>query len=350
MQQSPCTVVIPSTRYFTTLPFTVQSILNQSVMPVRILIICDKEQNVDFKTNLMFHYLFALATLKGVTVDIAFSGGGKGVVHCYNEALKMIQTPIVWRMDDDEIAEYNCLEQMIKCMAMDTSIGAVGPSVYVPGQMICPKPDYITGTLAQVKNFPSVQWFTDVKYNAVEQLHSTFLFRMDVATPYPYPMSLMSFREETVFSYQIFKKNMKLMVAPQAVVWHFRQPGGARDGTAEQNQKEDEAKFTEWSKQFNVTFQDKPDCIAFNHALGDNLVLKNNLDKIQPYYKQPLYIASNYPNIYSGISGIVPIPMHEGQYLTTAPLSIYGWMQQEKWSGTMAEAIIKMLTDKKERK
>jgi GT2 family glycosyltransferase len=342
--QAPVTVICPATRYETTLPLAIQSIVNQTINPVRIIIICDGEQNYDFKKSYLFNYIFELAKMKGITIDVAFSGGNKGVVYCYNEILKMIQTPLVYRIDDDEVAEPNCLEQLIHCLQMDKSIGAVGPSVYVPGMMICPKPNYIKGTINQIKNYPSVQWFTDNKYSEVEQLHSTFLFRMDLASPYPYSMSQMSFREETVFSYQIFKKGFKLMVNPQAIVWHYKAPAGARSGNAVENQANDELKFDEWAKQYNITFDDKLECIAFNHALGDNIVLKNNLDKIKQFYKSPLYIASNFPEVYSGVSGIIAIPMHESSYFTQS-ISIYNWMATKNWSGTMNEAVVTMLTE-----
>jgi hypothetical protein len=98
----------------------------------------------------------------------------------------------------------------------------------------------------------------------------------------------------------------------------------------------------------NTTDIFENDLIISAHAFGDNFILRNNLDKIRPYYKQ-LKIATNYPQVFANTSGVELVPMQEAlaRYgeKGVANQSIYNWCTKNKWSGSFGEAYIKLYTD-----
>jgi hypothetical protein len=80
----------------------------------------------------------------------------------------------------------------------------------------------------------------DRKIKKVEHLYSNYLFKKSLVSNYPLDFSPASHREDTVFSYEIFRKGYDLLVDPNAIIWHLHSDGGNRIYSKEKNKKNDE--------------------------------------------------------------------------------------------------------------
>ena len=77
----------------------------------------------------------------------------------------------------------------------------------------------------------NVQWNYNkdgIKIIEVDHLQgSTFLYRREAAAHgYEKKLSRVAHREETIFTYELFKKGYKLYVVPDAITWHLKSPNG----------------------------------------------------------------------------------------------------------------------------
>jgi hypothetical protein len=213
----------------------------------------------------------------------------------------------------------------------------------MPNQII-PCSEFINGKLEQI-DYPNIQWFEGQGVVEVEHLHSSFLYRMDCTDIYPYQFTNACFREDTVFSYEIFRKGFKTIVDKRAVTWHYKSQGGCRANPKEAYEA-DEAKFNLYLEKVGVKRAARPEILVISHALGDTIAFKNMIEDIKTYYSKPLKIATAFPNIFDGIKDIKLIPMGEAQILLGPEeinkQSIYNWMAQRNWKGGLSKAFKEM--------
>ena len=130
----PVTIGIPTkTRYFTTLPLTIQSILNQTELPEKIIIYddTDSEKAVDLRTIPIYQYLFSLMKKLGVDFEVLW-GKKLGQVTGHQIIMERSKTNLIFRIDDDEIAPYNLLEKLYHNMKVE--VGASTCLVHDPTQ------------------------------------------------------------------------------------------------------------------------------------------------------------------------------------------------------------------------
>jgi hypothetical protein len=228
----------------------------------------------------------------------------------------------VWRVDDDAIPEPNVLENLLKYVADD--VGAVGGSVLTPPQN---EKNNATGKIDRINSEPNIQWGQIDEVKEVEHLHCTFLYRSRVHD-YNLGLSRVAHREETLFTFGLHQKGYKILVVPNAVTWHLKNPeGGIRSETKQEMFEHDEQIFK------NVLQFRSSTIVVLNCGLGDHIVFSHVL----PSIRNPL-VFSCYPDIVPGGS------IAEAQHLfgDIEQYNIYGKMDRWKWKDSLEAAFRRM--------
>jgi hypothetical protein len=184
-----------------------------------------------------------------------------------------------------------------------------------------------TGLLKNIQVEPNIQWGWIAEPKQVEHLYSTFLYRAGVVD-YNLGLSRVAHREETLFSYSLHAKGYKLLVVPNAVTWHLKNPqGGIRDGAKQEMFDRDEQIFR------NITgFQGKT-IVVLNSGLGDHIVFS----KILPEIKNP-EVFGCYPEVVPCRS----IAEAQALFGDIDQWNIYKKMAEWNWTGSLEDAYRKM--------
>jgi hypothetical protein len=225
----------------------------------------------------------------------------------------------VWRVDDDAVPEPNVLENLAKHIADD--VGAIGGSVLNPPH----KPIYLdaSNTIEKIETEPNVQWGLIKEVKEVEHLYCSFIYRAGIHD-YNLGLSRVAHREETLFTFGLHQKGYKILVAPDAVTWHMKNPqGGIRDGSKEEMFYHDEQIFRN-----TLAYRDKT-VVVLNCGMGDHIVFSHVLPEI----KNPA-VFSCYPEIVPGGS----IAEAQSLFGDLGQFNIYGKMDQWKWKDNLENA------------
>ena len=215
-------------RYQTTLPLTLNAIINQTKKVDKLVIFDDNDEPQDMRKELVYSYFFKMLDIKGIAWEWVYAHK-KGQHHIHQMANTM-GFDWVWRVDDDAIPEPNVLQTLFNYTSK--KIGAVGGAILTPPlQFESFKP---TGKIKDINTEPNIQWSFIHKVKEVEHLHCSFLYRAGVHD-YNTGLSRVAHREETLFTYGLYLKGYKILAVPNAVSWHLKNPnGGIRSET---NQK-----------------------------------------------------------------------------------------------------------------
>ena len=141
-------------------------------------------------------------------------------------------------------------------------------------------------------------------------------------------LSRVAHREETLFTYGLYKKGYKILVVPNAVSWHMKNPqGGIRAETKKEMYEHDEKIFRNFIEYNNKTI------VVLNSGIGDHIVFNS--------------ILSDIPNpvVFGCYPEIVPCkPIAEAQYLfgNIDQWNIYAKMDQWKWTDSLENAYRKL--------
>jgi FkbM family methyltransferase len=230
------TVTIPTRNRENCLRQLLISLLNQSYSEWD-LIVCNDGDDFTIETNqiidLIIKYRKRVKIIKGLK---------KGPARAHNEMFRHSETEWIYRIDDDNIMDKECLRHLSDVIRdKGTRLGAVAPMVISPfdpldKSVIKSDPPEITGN-----NFLSAAtvqqhfWPNSPDIISAEHLHSSFVYRKSFAekTGFIYhenDESIVSYGEETIFTYKIFLSGYKLYVCQNAYIWHFiSQKGGTRD-------------------------------------------------------------------------------------------------------------------------
>lgn len=268
-------------RYDTTLPHTLLSIANQTLLPGTLVIFDDNDTPVDLRNNPLYLQIFQMLEAKGVEWKVLF-GERKGQ-HFNHQRANMMGYEFVWRLDDDTVAEPNVLQQLMDYM--QGGVGAVGGSILsLPYNHGVPRA--CTGKIEDIDNEPNYQWSKFDSPKSLDHLHCSFLYRAGIQD-YNLALSRVAHREETLFTYGLKKRGYQVLAVP-CVTWHMRAPvGGIRDGQKELFDH-DEHLFRLMRDHTVVVL----DC-----GRGDHMVFKKVLDDID----NPL-VFTCYPDIVPGLS------------------------------------------------
>jgi GT2 family glycosyltransferase len=229
----------------------------------------------------------------------------------------------VWRVDDDAIPEPNVLAELYSWINKD--VGAIGGAILT--LPINPDTSKNTGKIEDIDKEPNIQWAEIKKLKEVEHLHCSFLYRAGVHD-YHLGLSRVAHREETLFTYGLFKKGYKILAVPNANTWHFKNPnGGIRSESNEILYGQDETVFNNL-----INYSDKT-IVILNGGMGDHIVFK----RVMPDIKNP-EIFTCFPDIVPGKS-IAEAHQLFGDLDTW---NIYIKMYQWKWKDSLENAYRKL--------
>lgn len=264
-------------------------------------------------------------------------GEKRGQHFNHQAAQRIAKTDFIWRIDDDEVAEPDVLEKLLRNIADD--VGAVGGLVLPPNPSGLP--DNATNSIVEI-NAPNVQWFRhpSALVLEVDHLHSTFLYRRGIEL-FDLSLSPVAHREETIFTYGIKRKGYKLLVDTSAVTWHFRSGrGGIRShgnpAFYDHDEKIFQSKLLEWG--INA---EPCKIIICDTGRGDHVIVKSLMPRLKEKYKKIL-AATCYPDILGEEVEQISIAEAQQRFGNLDRFSIYRWCIENGWTGNLVEAHERM--------
>lgn len=338
---SDVTAVVCSKNRYEVLSQALLSIALQTVKPVSILIFDDGDQPPRDANALVERYpaygeVFQLFQEYGIAWEWKY-GQKRGQHYSHQTAQEIAKTPLLWRVDDDEVAESDVLEKLLS--RVDIGVGAVGGLILSPSPL--PVPVEAANVISAL-NLPNVQWFRQSpKLLEVDHLHSSFLYRKGIAN-YELSLSPAAHREETLFTYELKRKGYKVLVDTSAVTWHFRYPtGGIRSHHDPGFWNHDENVFAQKLIDWGVVVPRPEKIIVLDAGRGDHVIVKKLLPKIKAKYPNVL-VATCFPDILDGEISQISIEEARRNLGNLENHSIYGWCQANNWKGNLVEAFSKM--------
>jgi GT2 family glycosyltransferase len=309
-------------RYHTTLPLTLQAIINQTLPVDKLVIFDDNDEAQDMRNELIYAHFFQMLDIKGIKWEWLYAQK-KGQHHIHQMANSM-GYEWVWRVDDDALPEPNVLERLYSFTKFFDKVGAVGGSILTPPVMDTSR---VAGTIDLIDLEPNIQWGMIKGYKQVEHLHCSFLYRAGIHD-YNLNLSRVAHREETLFTYGLHKRGYGVYAVSNAVSWHLKNPnGGIRSETKREMYEHDEHIFRTHLKYKDYTV------VILNCGLGDHLVFS----KVLPKIKNPL-VFTCYPEIIEGKS----IAEAQAIFGNIDQYSIYKKMDDWKWTRSLQEAFERM--------
>ena len=308
-------------RYQTTLPLTLNAIINQTKKVDKLIIFDDNDEPQDMRSELVYSYFFQMLDIKGIQWEWLYAQK-KGQHHIHQMANTM-GFDWVWRVDDDAIPEPNVLQTLFNYTSK--KVGAVGGAILTPPlQFESFKP---TGKIENINTEPNIQWSFIHKVKEVEHLHCSFLYRAGVHD-YNTGLSRVAHREETLFTYGLYLKGYKILAVPNAVSWHLKNPnGGIRSETNQKLYEQDELVFRN-----TIAYKDKK-IVVLNCGMGDHIVFSHVMPDITN-----AEVFTCYPDIVPGRS----IAEARALFGDIDQWSIYRKMAQWKWTDSLENAYRKM--------
>jgi len=315
-------------RYHTTLPLVLNAIINQTRQPDKLIVFDDNDEPQDMRNEMMYQYFFQILDIKGIPWEWQFAEK-KGQHHIHQRANEM-GYDWVWRVDDDAISEPDVLETLFYYAknvdeTESLKIGAVGGSILTPPYM--PDTSKVTGKIDNINNEPNIQWGKVQRVTKVEHLHCSFLYRAGISD-YNLGLSRVAHREETLFTYDLFRKGYKILAVPGAITWHMKeQNGGIRMEKNQELYAHDEQIFN------NILAHRDKTIVVLNCGLGDHIVFSHVLPSIPN-----AEVFTCYPEIIQGKS----IAQAQQLFGDIEPWNIYKKMDLWKWQGSLEDAFRKM--------
>jgi hypothetical protein len=308
-------------RYDTFLPLAIQSVINQTRLPDKLVIFDDNDNPKDTREDPKYRYLFSLLDKKNIAWEVIFAAK-KGQHHNHQIANKM-GYDWVWRVDDDNSPEQNVLENL--CSYIADNVGAIGGSVLTPDWDI--RTRNATGKIENIDKEPNIQWGYINEVKEVDHLHCSFLYRAGIVD-YNTGLSKVAHREETLFTYQLKQKGYSNLVIPNTVTWHAKSStGGIRSESVKELYDHDENIFR------NILGIENNTVVILDCGMGDHIVFKHVL----PHIKNPV-VFSCYPNIIPGRS----IAEAKIMYGDLTPYSVYKKMDEWNWKDSLENAFCKL--------
>lgn len=335
-------------RYYTTLPLTIQSIINQTVPPRKILIFDDSEDQLNLEQVGLFNNLFSVLKSKYIDYEV-ITGEKKGQIFNHQNCLELAKTEYIWRLDDDNSPEPNVLESLLNEIEKDEKIGAIGSLILdsqLPNNTI---PSFASSKIEDIFFGINIQWFIhkDLKVKEVDHLYSSFLYRKKAGFPIGYCLDLskIGFREETIFTYEMKRNNWKLLVNPNIITWHFRESeGGVRNLDNNLRQKDEALFYQKLTNEWKITPRYLKTFLLYN-GIGDHFMFKMILPKIVKKYSNnyKLVIGCCHPKVFSDIEEIELtsiddlINVYGNSYLEKS--CIYTWCKKNNWNDSLLNAM-----------
>ncbi len=332
----PVTCVIPTKdRLLTTLPVAIASVVNQT-RPPKNLIIMDDGEHKDPRYLPLYDQMFKMIMDKGIQWYFLY-GERKGLAVQHTNSLRFVLNELVWRVDDDDMPECNVLETLYKTCTPD--VGAVGSSVLFPDMNV--NPAQCSSMIDDIYEKPNLQWSRFSGVREVDHLNNTFLYRKSAARGYPEPLSPVSHREDTIWSYGIKMAGYRVLVNGDCITWHLRQPnGGIRAYSQQEMYDSDEKVFRRFLDSFKKDPQ-KPKIIVLDNGLGDHLMFRQILPEIKEKYAgQKIIIAACYPEVFED-DGVELISIQQAKDLgiDMDRHNVYEFGMKNNWKDSLIDAF-----------
>jgi hypothetical protein len=299
--------------------------MNQTRLPDKLVIFDDNDEPQDMRNEFIYQHFFEILKAKNVPWEWRYAEK-KGQHHIHQHANHSACTDgyeWVWRVDDDAVPEPYVLENLLKYAAKD--VGAIGGSVLTLPTIFDVSKS--TGKIDDISNEPNIQWGIIKEVKQVEHLHCSFLYRSGVVD-YNLGLSRVAHREETLFTYGLHQKGYKILVVPNAITWHMKNPnGGIRSETNSELYEHDEKIFRNLLQYRGKTI------VVLNCGLGDHIVFSHVL----PSIPSP-EVFTCYPEVVPGRSIAEAIAL----FGDIDHWNIYKKMDQWKWKGNLEDAYRKM--------
>ena len=122
---------IPTKNRHRSLAQTLQSVVFQTYPELDLIIVDDSESPPDLREDPMFQNLFRLMNERKMDWRVIY-GPKLGQHICHQIIQDEARTELIWRIDDDEIAEPNVLASLVWEMRTKGNVGAVGGLVLTP--------------------------------------------------------------------------------------------------------------------------------------------------------------------------------------------------------------------------
>lgn len=328
------TVGVPTRNRYDHLDKTLLSLAFQTVKPYEVIIVDDSTTPVDIREISYYSYILHLFDFYKIKWKVVW-GAKKGQHFSHQLVQEQAEGDVIFRIDDDCVAEPTCLELLVNNMKED--VGAIAPCVLLSNPSELPK-----GARNDINSMstPNTQWFTSKGISDADHLYSCFLYRKGIVK-YDLTLSPKAFREETIFTHSIKRAGWKLLVNHDAIVYHFQAPtGGIRSDNNIQDFQHDEKIFQGYLNLWGVTNDEK--IIILNNGLGDHYCFKNLLPALKQKYKK-LKIACCYPDIFfdEDMTGVELISIAQAQQLfgNLDMYNIYAYMTNHNWDKSLLEAF-----------
>lgn len=339
----PISVEISTKDRYNCLSNCLTSILMQSYLPDELIISDDSSNRIDLRTIPYYVNIFNLLKRKGIAWRVVF---GKGVGNVYNHqnALNLAKNNWIYRCDDDVILDNNCLANLVKYC--DDNVGAIAPIVLHPEQ------DFEnSATSPYIEDIFTKYAVNFCKFSGLknaQHLYSSFLINRKAATNgYELTLSPACHREETIFTYNIFRNGFKLLACGDAVVWHMK---AAEGGIRSYNNNPEfwhsdeqvfQKKLAEWGVKIN-----KYKICHLNNGVGDHFCFKKILPEIRAKYpNHKIIISACYPDVFDDVVDCEIVNLNTGCILLngeTSKLDVYKFCSDNNWKGQLIDAFRKV--------
>ena len=290
---------------------TLLSIAFQYIKPKEVILVDDSDNRKDLRDLPQYQSIFQLFNQYQIEWRVIF-GRRMGQHHSHQIVQEEAKYPIIWRIDSDEIAEPSVLKGLLDYYADD--VGAVGGLV----PQFCPPPPLPpdAANIISDLNRPNIQWFKHPTRKAsietkekidkekafvfdaipnnveVDHLTSSFIYRKGIVK-YELSLSPASFREETLFTYELKRKGYKLIVNPNVITWHFR--GESRHSNI-QDWENDDKFFHEKLREWGVAGEQSK-TIVVDAGIGDEIIVSTLIPELKKKYGK-LIIACCHNEVY----------------------------------------------------
>lgn len=331
-------------RYETTLPLAIEALVAQTVPPKQLVIFDDNDNMKDLRGISPYSHLFPMLMSKEIQW-YHVPGGRVGQVRNHQEALDRADTEFLWRLDDDNCPEPNCLQNLLEAMDTGPDVGAVGGLVLAPNAQ-GPRPSFITGKIEEIYSPFNIAWYRWLgAMEEVDHLYSTFLYRVEAgrkAGGYCRNLSPVGHREETIFSHSIRRAGYKLLVTPHALTWHLREEtGGIRSYKDQSLWARDEQVFVSKLKEWGVVPREYK-FVVLDNGIGDHFMFKAMLpDLLVRNQGKRIVLAVCYPEVFKDVEGITLASIADAHaaFGNLDRWNIYKWADEHQWKRPLEEAF-----------
>jgi Glycosyl transferase family 2 len=333
-------------RTTTTLPIVLSSLLNQNKKPGKLIVYDDNDTCEDPRANDTLNNILAALNLVGIQW-FWIPGARTGQVTNHEHARKNAETPFIWRIDDDNMLLPDNLEVLYKTITSDPKIGAVGPSIVDPKNPLTS--GLASNKMSDIFLGLNEQWNfrKDIKLKEVEHLQgSTLMYRVAAASAYENRLSRKGHREETIFTYEMFKAGWKLIAVLGLTTWHFHyQTGGIRSEKNDRMLQSDEMIFRTKLQEWKVV----PTNYKFyflDSGRGDHYAFKTILPEILNRYKDyKIVIGCCWPDCFWDIKNenVVLCSLADAApFVDKDKHNAYKYMFERDWKKSVVEAYRKI--------